>query len=192
MGGASWWRRSRARACAPGKTTYGNWDSVLPLKCSQSSSSTELSIFVEQWLWLLPSPEHLWVCEGGQGCQQNLGAVSERRGGRASHCRVTRSRHLLPASCQHAPCKGQTNISFVYCRYRKVPSDKCEGGFSPQLAEPAVVRPCGIKPSPGPQDSVSIPISHFDTPVSRCVVLQPLSSIVWFLICLTEVFICST
>lgn len=32
MGGASWWGRSKARACAPGKITYGKSDPVLPLK----------------------------------------------------------------------------------------------------------------------------------------------------------------
>lgn len=57
------------------------------------------------------------------------------------------------------------------CRYRKVPSDKCEGGFSPQLAVQTVIRPCGVKPSPGQPARSSTPVTHFDTPVSRSVAL---------------------
>lgn len=53
-----------------------------------------------------------------------------------------------------------------FCRYRKVPSDKCEGGYTPQLAEQTVIRPCGVKPSPGPPARSSSPDTHFDTPVS--------------------------
>lgn len=51
-------------------------------------------------------------------------------------------------------------------RYRKVPSDRCEGGFSPHLAMQTLIRPCGLKPSPGPPDRDSSGIRHFDTPVS--------------------------
>lgn len=56
--------------------------------------------------------------------------------------------------------------SHSVCSYRKAPSDKCEGGFAPQLAVQTLVRPCGVKRSPGPPDQSSSPITHFDTPVS--------------------------
>lgn len=68
------------------------------------------------------------------------------------------------------PVHTHTGLTYV-CRYRKVPSDRCEGGFTPQLAVQTVVRPCGVKPSPGPPARSSFPITHFDTPVSRCVAL---------------------
>ncbi|KAM6961583.1 sortilin [Tautogolabrus adspersus] len=55
--------------------------------------------------------------------------------------------------------------------YRKVPSDRCEGGFSPQLVEQTVIRPCGVKPSPGPPARPSSPITHFDTPRERLVLI---------------------
>lgn len=51
-------------------------------------------------------------------------------------------------------------------RYRKVPSNRCQGGFSPQLAMQTLIRPCSFKPSPGPPARDSSPITHFDTPVS--------------------------
>ncbi|XP_034019374.1 sortilin [Thalassophryne amazonica] len=54
--------------------------------------------------------------------------------------------------------------------YRKVPSDKCEGGFSPQLTV-ETVRPCGVKPSPDPPDNPSSTVTHFDTPQERLVLI---------------------
>lgn len=51
-------------------------------------------------------------------------------------------------------------------RYRKVPSDRCQGGFSPQLAVQTLIRPCGVKPSLDPPARDLSPITHFDTPVS--------------------------
>ncbi|XP_056877885.1 sortilin isoform X1 [Takifugu flavidus] len=49
--------------------------------------------------------------------------------------------------------------------YRKVPSNRCEGGFSPHLAMQTLIRPCGVKPSPGP------PNRHFDTPHEKLVLI---------------------
>lgn len=82
------------------------------------------------------------------------------------------------------------SVGTVRCSYRKVPSDRCEGGFSPQLAEQTVVRPCGVKPSPGPAGGPSLEVTHFDTPVSRCALLQPPPSAVGFPLRLTGVFCC--
>ncbi|XP_068163116.1 sortilin isoform X2 [Antennarius striatus] len=55
--------------------------------------------------------------------------------------------------------------------YRKVPSNKCEGGFNPQLHVQTIVRPCGVKPSPGPPGRSSSPATHFDTPRERLVLI---------------------
>ncbi|KAM9771626.1 sortilin isoform X1 [Syngnathus typhle] len=56
--------------------------------------------------------------------------------------------------------------------YRKVPSDRCEGGFSSQLAVQTVIRPCGVKPnldSAAPHPTA--PVTHFDTPQERMVLI---------------------
>lgn len=66
-------------------------------------------------------------------------------------------------------CKSHS-IPFCLCRYRKVPSDRCEGGFSPQLIK-QTVKACGIKPSPAPPAMSTSSVTHFDTPVSRLIVL---------------------
>ncbi|KAF7669665.1 hypothetical protein LDENG_00151730 [Lucifuga dentata] len=55
--------------------------------------------------------------------------------------------------------------------YRKVPSDKCEGGFTPKLGEETVIRPCGVKPSPAAPASQSTSVTHFDTPRERMVLI---------------------
>ncbi|XP_075886207.1 sortilin [Nelusetta ayraudi] len=68
-------------------------------------------------------------------------------------------------------CLNGEEDELLTAGYRKVPSDRCEGGFSPQLAEQTVVRPCGSKPSPGPPDGSSIPITHFDTPREKLVLI---------------------
>ncbi|KAG7497826.1 sortilin-like [Solea senegalensis] len=55
--------------------------------------------------------------------------------------------------------------------YRKVPSDKCEGGFTPQLAVQTVIRPCGVKPTPGSPTLSTSPETVFDTPRERLVLI---------------------
>ncbi|XP_061768162.1 sortilin isoform X2 [Nerophis ophidion] len=66
---------------------------------------------------------------------------------------------------------GQEDELFT-AGYRKVPSDRCEGGFSPQLAVQTVIRPCGIKPtSKSPPASSPLPVTHFDTPRERMVLI---------------------
>ncbi|KAM9824786.1 sortilin [Neosynchiropus ocellatus] len=55
--------------------------------------------------------------------------------------------------------------------YRKVPSDQCEGGFSPQLAVQTVIHPCGVKPSPDPAAGPDAAVTHFDTPRERLVLI---------------------
>lgn len=69
----------------------------------------------------------------------------------------------------------------MLCRYRKVPSDKCERGFSPQLAA-QTVRPCGVKPTPGPPASSSSQVTHFDAPVSRFVFLKSVCILIYSVI----------
>ncbi|XP_068611668.1 sortilin [Brachionichthys hirsutus] len=55
--------------------------------------------------------------------------------------------------------------------YRKVPSNKCEGGFNPRLDAQTVVRPCAVSPGPGPPARSSPPTTHFDTPRERLVLI---------------------
>ncbi|XP_076015011.1 sortilin [Genypterus blacodes] len=55
--------------------------------------------------------------------------------------------------------------------YRKVPSDKCEGGFTPQHRVETVVRPCGVNPSTDAPTSRSSSLRHFDTPRERMVLI---------------------
>ncbi|XP_074554535.1 sortilin [Halichoeres trimaculatus] len=68
-------------------------------------------------------------------------------------------------------CLNGEEDELLTAGYRKVPSDRCEGGFSPQLAVQTVIRPCGVKPSPGPPARSSSPVSHFDTPRERLVLI---------------------
>ncbi|KAM3859028.1 sortilin [Diretmus argenteus] len=55
--------------------------------------------------------------------------------------------------------------------YRKVPSDKCEGGFNPQPRIETIIRPCGVKPSVSPTASQSSSGTHFDTPREKMVLI---------------------
>ncbi|XP_072233286.1 sortilin [Leuresthes tenuis] len=55
--------------------------------------------------------------------------------------------------------------------YRKVPSDRCEGGITPHLADQTVIRPCGVKTSPGPPVKSTSSVTHFDTPRERLVLI---------------------
>ncbi|XP_056281267.1 sortilin isoform X1 [Pseudoliparis swirei] len=68
-------------------------------------------------------------------------------------------------------CLNGEEDELLTAGYRKVPSDRCEGGFSPQLAVQTVIRPCGVKPSPGPPARSSSPVTHFDTPRERLVLI---------------------
>uniref|UniRef100_A0A669CAE6 Si:dkey-159a18.1 n=1 Tax=Oreochromis niloticus TaxID=8128 RepID=A0A669CAE6_ORENI len=67
-------------------------------------------------------------------------------------------RHVNTSECVRQP--STANKTYELCLngeedelltegYRKVPSDRCEGGFSPQLIK-QTVKACGIKPSPAP------------------------------------------
>lgn len=73
----------------------------------------------------------------------------------------------------------QYSHTYCFCRYRKVPSDKCEGGYSPQVAAQTVIRTCGIKPSPGPPASSSAQVTHFDAPVSGFVFVSTLYLLIY-------------
>lgn len=77
-------------------------------------------------------------------------------------------------------CCTYSHTSKYVCRYRKVPSDRCEGGFTPQLIDQTVIRPCGVKTSPAPPAKSSSPVTHFDTPVSRFVICVHLYSFMWY------------
>ncbi|XP_024913273.1 sortilin [Cynoglossus semilaevis] len=55
--------------------------------------------------------------------------------------------------------------------YRKVPSDKCEGGFMPHMAVQTVIRPCGVKPTPNSSGWSTPPDIAFDTPRERLVLM---------------------
>ncbi|KAM3588006.1 uncharacterized protein V6R79_018989 [Siganus canaliculatus] len=69
------------------------------------------------------------------------------------------------------PCLNGEEDEFLTAGYRKVPGDWCEGGFTPQRSEQTVVRPCSAKTSPGPPARSSSPITHFDTPRERLVLI---------------------
>uniref|UniRef100_A0A3B3ZI37 VPS10 domain-containing protein n=1 Tax=Periophthalmus magnuspinnatus TaxID=409849 RepID=A0A3B3ZI37_9GOBI len=55
--------------------------------------------------------------------------------------------------------------------YRKVPSDKCEGGFTPQNVVETVIHPCSVRTSPRPPDKPTSSVSHFDTPKEKLVLI---------------------
>lgn len=123
--------------------------------------SLVIMLVFPQWLRLLSPWQYLRVCQAGRRCEQNLGAVSEWRGGRAFHSWVITT--TSPTATRHLEC---IHTCRHVRRYRKVPSDRCEGGFSPHLAMQTLIRPCGVKPSPDPPARHSPPTTHFDTPVS--------------------------
>ncbi|XP_070709817.1 sortilin [Pempheris klunzingeri] len=68
-------------------------------------------------------------------------------------------------------CLNGEEDELLTAGYRKVPSDRCEGGFGPQLAVQTVIRPCGVKTSPGPPARSSSPVTHFDTPREKLVLI---------------------
>ncbi|XP_031714653.1 sortilin isoform X2 [Anarrhichthys ocellatus] len=120
------------------------------------------------------------VCRNGRGF-----VVSKKQ----SPCLCTREdylcdygyyRHMNTSECvrQHSAanktlelCLNGEEDELLTAGYRKVPSDRCEGGFSPQLAVQTVIRPCGVKPSPGPPARSLSPVTHFDTPRERLVLI---------------------
>ncbi|XP_026217857.1 sortilin [Anabas testudineus] len=89
-------------------------------------------------------------------------------------------RHVNSSECVRQPsaanktlemCLSGEEDELLTSGYRKVPSDKCEGGYSPQVAAQTVIRTCGIKPSPGPPASSSAQVTHFDAPGERLVLI---------------------
>ncbi|XP_078137726.1 sortilin [Sander vitreus] len=89
-------------------------------------------------------------------------------------------RHVNTSECLRQPsaanktlelCLNGEEDELLTAGYRKVPSDRCEGGFSPQLAVQTVINPCGVKTSPGPPARSSSPVTHFDTPRERLVLI---------------------
>ncbi|XP_032360484.1 sortilin isoform X1 [Etheostoma spectabile] len=120
------------------------------------------------------------VCRNGRGF-----VVSKKQ----SPCLCTREdylcdygyyRHVNTSECVRQPnaanktlelCLNGEEDELLTAGYRKVPSDRCEGGFSPQLAVQTVINPCGVKTSPGPPARSSSPVTHFDTPRERLVLI---------------------
>ncbi|XP_031169406.1 sortilin [Sander lucioperca] len=120
------------------------------------------------------------LCRNGRGF-----VVSKKQ----SPCLCTREdylcdygyyRHVNTSEClrQHNAanktlelCLNGEEDELLTAGYRKVPSDRCEGGFSPQLAVQTVINPCGVKTSPGPPARSSSPVTHFDTPRERLVLI---------------------
>ncbi|XP_022045853.1 sortilin [Acanthochromis polyacanthus] len=89
-------------------------------------------------------------------------------------------RHVNTSECVRQPnaanktlemCLNGEEDELLTAGYRKVPSDRCEGGYNPQLTVQTVIRPCGVKPSPGPPDKSTSSVTHFDTPRERLVLI---------------------
>ncbi|XP_023140533.2 sortilin isoform X2 [Amphiprion ocellaris] len=89
-------------------------------------------------------------------------------------------RHVNTSDCVRQPsaankslemCLNGEEDELLTAGYRKVPSDRCEGGYNPQLAVQTVIRPCGVKPSPGPPDKSTSSVTHFDTLRERLVLI---------------------
>lgn len=120
------------------------------------------------------------VCRNGRGF-----AVNKKQ----NSCLCTREdyicdygyyRHVNTSECMREPSAANKTLEIclegeedelLTTGYRKVPSDKCEGGFSPQQAMQTVVRPCGVKPSPGSPARSTSSVTHFDTPRERLVLI---------------------
>ncbi|XP_029901713.1 sortilin [Myripristis murdjan] len=106
-----------------------------------------------------------------------------------SPCRCTREdylcdygyyRHGNSSECVRQPntadqtlevCLNGEEEELLTSGYRKVPSDRCEGGFTPQPRAETIVRPCGEKPSQSPPASHSSSNTHFDTPREKMVLI---------------------
>uniref|UniRef100_A0A3Q1GJT0 Si:dkey-159a18.1 n=1 Tax=Acanthochromis polyacanthus TaxID=80966 RepID=A0A3Q1GJT0_9TELE len=88
-------------------------------------------------------------------------------------------RHVNTSECVRQPNAANKTLEMclngeedeLLTAYRKVPSDRCEGGYNPQLTVQTVIRPCGVKPSPGPPDKSTSSVTHFDTPRERLVLI---------------------
>ncbi|XP_067346676.1 sortilin [Channa argus] len=87
-------------------------------------------------------------------------------------------RHVNTSECVRQPstanktletCLNGEEDELLTSGYRKVPSNKCGGGFTPTHTAQTVIRPCGIQPSPGPHSSTQV--THFDTPGERLVLI---------------------
>uniref|UniRef100_A0A3B3UU92 Si:dkey-159a18.1 n=1 Tax=Poecilia latipinna TaxID=48699 RepID=A0A3B3UU92_9TELE len=94
-------------------------------------------------------------------------------------------RHVNTSECVRQPntpnktfemCLNGEEDELLTAGYRKVPSDKCQGGFTPQDVVQTIIRPCGVKPSPDPSVK-STSVGHFDTPVRAVLMLKCLYSV---------------
>ncbi|KAK7886137.1 hypothetical protein WMY93_025758 [Mugilogobius chulae] len=89
-------------------------------------------------------------------------------------------RHVNASECLRQPnfanksqelCLNGEEDELLTVGYRKFPSDKCEGGFTPQNAVETIIRPCSVKTSPGPPDKPSSPGVDFDSPKEKLVLI---------------------
>ncbi|KAM7378309.1 hypothetical protein PAMA_013283 [Pampus argenteus] len=119
-------------------------------------------------------------------CRNGRGYVVKKK---QSPCLCTREdflcdygyyRHVNTSECVRQPstsnktleiCLNGEEDELLTAGYRKVPSDRCEGGITPQLAVQTVIRPCGVKPSPAPSAKSTSPATHFDTPREKLVLI---------------------
>ncbi|XP_037552104.1 sortilin [Nematolebias whitei] len=89
-------------------------------------------------------------------------------------------RHVNTSECVRQPvaanktldaCLNGEEDELLTAGYRKVPSDRCEGGFTPHLQVPTVIQPCGVKPSSEPPGKTTSSVTHFDTLTERLVLI---------------------
>ncbi|XP_024139617.1 sortilin isoform X3 [Oryzias melastigma] len=87
-------------------------------------------------------------------------------------------RHVNTSECVKQPdatnktlemCLNGQEDELLTTGYRKVPSDRCEGGFAPRLSA-QTVHPCASPSTSSPPTSPS-KVSHFDTPKERLVLI---------------------
>ncbi|XP_020569962.1 sortilin-like isoform X2 [Oryzias latipes] len=87
-------------------------------------------------------------------------------------------RHVNTSECVKQPdatnktmemCLNGQEDELLTTGYRKVASDRCEGGFAPRLSA-QTVRPCATPSTSSPLTSTSY-VSHFDTPEERLVLI---------------------
>ncbi|XP_077566227.1 sortilin isoform X1 [Stigmatopora nigra] len=96
-------------------------------------------------------------------------------------CDYGYQRHVNTSQCIRQPdvhtktlelCLNGEEDELLTAGYRKVPSDRCEGGFSSQLEVQTIIRPCGVKPSQDtPTAHFTVPVTHFDTSRERLVLI---------------------
>lgn len=119
-------------------------------------------------------------------CRNGRGYVVRKK---QSSCLCTREdylcdydyyRHENTSECLRQPnfanktlelCLNGEEDELMTVGYRKVPSDRCEGGFTPQNTKQTIIRPCSVGTSPAPPSKPTSPVTHFDTPREKLVLI---------------------